>query len=53
MKFLEIDALEIINEVLCWENGEASITGRVEAYSCKYRLLNPIGLWFQITVLYR
>lgn len=35
MKFLEIDSLEKLNSVLDWENGEARVIGRIEAYSCK------------------
>ncbi|KAI7867943.1 Maf1 regulator-domain-containing protein [Spinellus fusiger] len=35
MKFLEVDSLDVLNTVFRWETGEASMNGRIEAYSCK------------------
>ncbi|CEP14376.1 hypothetical protein [Parasitella parasitica] len=35
MKFLEVDSLDLINTAFSWETSECSLTGRVEAYSCK------------------
>lgn len=36
MKFLEVDSLDLINTDFRWETSECILTGRVEAYSCKY-----------------
>ncbi|KAI8342509.1 Maf1 regulator-domain-containing protein [Chlamydoabsidia padenii] len=36
MKFLQVDSLDLLNSVFEWDcGGEARMTGRVEAYSCK------------------
>ncbi|KAM3588980.1 RNA polymerase III-inhibiting protein maf1 [Umbelopsis sp. WA50703] len=35
VKFLEEPTLEVINQAFSWETAECTITGRVEAYSCK------------------
>jgi hypothetical protein len=36
MKFLEVDSVDLINTAFHWETTECVLTGRVEAYSCKY-----------------
>ncbi|RUP45883.1 Maf1 regulator-domain-containing protein [Jimgerdemannia flammicorona] len=35
MKYLEVPALDAVNNILSWETPECKIFGRVEAYSCK------------------
>lgn len=39
MKFLEVDSLDLINTAFLWETSDCILTGRVEAYSCKFFLI--------------